>query len=155
MDIRRDDRGFTLVELMIVVLVISILIAIAIPTFLGARQRAQDRAAQQLLRNGLVAAQIMLDDNDRTVPSQAQMIVELAAIEPSITWVDHVVDAQEANTTIGLDDEPTFLTMATGSRTGNCYYLRVYTTAGDDRHVAPASPCRAHDGEGTVAPSGW
>ena len=48
---RDDDEGFTLIELMVVVLIIAILIAIAIPTFLGARQRAQDRATQADLRN--------------------------------------------------------------------------------------------------------
>ena len=43
---------------MVVVLIISILIAIAIPEFTGARQRAQDRAAQTDLRNGLTAEKI-------------------------------------------------------------------------------------------------
>ena len=147
MSFTRDDRGFTILELMVVVLVIAILIAIAIPTFLGSRQRAQDRAAQSLLRSGLIAMQVMLDDNLRSVPNQATMITELNAIEPSISWVDHVTNAQEAASTVGLDNEPTFATMATGSSSGNCYYVRIYTDIGDDRHVAAASPCRATMGK--------
>ena len=48
---------------MVVVLIIGILIAIALPTFLGARTRAQNRAAQSDLRNALVAAKTIYTDN--------------------------------------------------------------------------------------------
>ena len=58
----RGDQGFTLVELMVVVLVLAILMAIAIPTFLGARDRGQDRAAQSTARNTLTAAKILYGD---------------------------------------------------------------------------------------------
>lgn len=38
-----DERGFTIIELFVVLLIIAIVLAIAIPTYLGARQHARDR----------------------------------------------------------------------------------------------------------------
>ncbi len=81
---RDDEEGFTLIELMVVVLIIAILIAIAIPTFLGARSRAQDRAAQSSLRNALTAAKTSFTDtNDYSGATAAN----LTTIEPSLTFV--------------------------------------------------------------------
>ena len=58
-----EEDGFTLIELMVVVLIIAILIAIAIPTFLGAQDRARDRAAQSNLRNALTAVKTIATDD--------------------------------------------------------------------------------------------
>src|SRR5260221_1155703 len=85
---RDAEEGFTLIELMVVVLIIAILIAIAIPQFLGARGRAQDRAAQSSLRNALTAAKTAYTDAS-TYTTATQ--VELPAVEPSLCYVGAAV----------------------------------------------------------------
>src|SRR5438094_8795340 len=76
------EEGFTLIELMVVVLIIAILIAIAIPTFLGARKRSQDRAVQSELRNALTNEKVIYTDSSTYDPSTANM----KALEPSLDW---------------------------------------------------------------------
>jgi len=88
---QRSDQGFTLVELMIVVLIIAILVAIAVPTFLGQREAAQDRAAQVALRNALVAQRTVLTSTLEFTDDPAA----LSAIEPGMTFVNSLTPAPE------------------------------------------------------------
>ena len=101
---RRDadgDKGFTLVELMVVVLVIAILLAIAIPTFLGARERSQDRAAQSNLRNALTAAKVAFS-NDGDYGNAEHS--DLTTIEPRLTYIaKHLPSPGEGSISVYVD----------------------------------------------------
>ncbi|MDO9556768.1 MAG: type II secretion system protein [Coriobacteriia bacterium] len=65
----RKDEGFTLVELMVVVLIIGILVAIAIPVFNAASESARLRTCQA---------------NQRTIEGAIQQYL---AAEPTNVWV--------------------------------------------------------------------
>ncbi len=71
----RDDRGgFTLVELLIVVAIIAILAAIAIPQFSKYRLRAYATEINSDAKNAYTAAQAYLTDNPTgTVDSMAKL----------------------------------------------------------------------------------
>ena len=152
----KRDEGFTLIELMVVVLIIAILIAIAIPTFLGARARAQDRAAQSSARNIVTAAKAIFTDNeDYDEATEAA----LDSAEPAIESVAAGTDSTDPNM-VSVDGGPVAdpddreFYAAVLSASGSCWMVRDAVSPGltnpGTRWVKDTDPATADPADGGV-----
>src|SRR5664280_3544572 len=83
----RSEDGFTLIELMVVLLILAILLAIAIPTFLGVTKSANDRAAQSTLNTAMLNAKAAFQTNGQSygAPSIVNSTVLKSAM-PELTF---------------------------------------------------------------------
>jgi type IV pilus assembly protein PilA len=140
---------------MVVVMVIAVLIAIAIPTFLGFRAGAQDKAAQAALTTAEKITQAVIVEQG-SIPSTAALLLLLPTIEPSIDWIDHTASStRPSQISVDEDNGGQELALAALSRSGDCFYLRVVVGSPAARKVVQdAATCESHDFQ-NGADTGW
>jgi type IV pilus assembly protein PilA len=90
----KDEKGFTLLELLVVVFIIGLLAAIAISSFLSQRSKAQDAEAKQVIRTASHALQVFHMDHD----TYDADVADLVQIEPSLRSARHLVVNGTINT---------------------------------------------------------
>ena len=125
---RQSEEGFTLIELMVVVLIIAVLLAIAIPTFLGSQNKAKDRSAQSSLRNTLTAAKSIYTDTDDY--TKVVYNTTLPAAEPSLTYVASGTASADPKTVSINAASSTVFYAAAMSKSGTCFYIKDDINAG-------------------------
>jgi type IV pilus assembly protein PilA len=144
---------------MVVVLIIGILIAIALPTFLGARNRANDKAAQSGLRNALAAAKTCFTDHDAYDDGNGNVCDDatLGTIETSLTFVDSTSPGSTGPNEISVDvPSSTVWDAAAWSKSGTCFYIEDDSQNGTfygSAAVAAGGDCLGTDANGVTGAS--
>src|SRR5918992_1592635 len=112
-----SESGFTLVELLVVMLILGLLAAIAIPSFFNQRDKARDADAKSAARTAQTAMETYATDNrgSYAAPATGTHVDALQAIE---TTLNDVVDAD-----MQVTSTATSYAVQVESETGN--YFRI------------------------------
>lgn len=103
-----------------VVLIIAVLLAIAIPVLEGAKNRASDRAAEANVHHALIAEHIVFTDNETFSTSNAV----LRGAEPRLIYVAGVPAKNSAEVYVGVNGTGDTVVVGVQSLSGKCFWVR-------------------------------
>lgn len=122
---RANEDGFSLVELLVVVAVIGILVAIAVPAFLGAQDGAKSRGAQANVRTALSAAKTVHPEYEAYwLTSDAATLAMLNRADPSLQWTATMGSPSRSAAEVSWSSTATAMTLAVRAVNGDCFYVR-------------------------------
>ena len=127
---RLNEDGFTLIELAVVLMVIAILLAIAIPTLLGTAKAARDRGAQTNLNTALMTSNNVFQTNGQsfgigTTAQYAQfgrnMASSLSSQQPGLAFTTST-SMSPSNISLSVSRGGNGIVLADRSPSGTCWY---------------------------------